>query len=200
MEKTISTEESQPAAIASREGALNTEVNEYEAQDIQVLKGLEGVRVRPGMYIGDTTVRGLHHCVYEVVDNSVDEAMAGACDTIEVTLLKSGGVEVKDNGRGIPVAIHPTEGVPTVQVVMTQLHAGGKFDGKAYETSGGLHGVGVSVVNALSIHLEAEVAINRKLYRQEFRQGIPVSGLQHLGDVHNRRGTRVRFKHYGLPR
>lgn len=193
MEKTISTEESQPTAIASREGALNTEVNEYEAQDIQVLKGLEGVRVRPGMYIGDTTTRGLHHCVYEVVDNSVDEAMAGACDTIEVTLLKSGGVEVKDNGRGIPVAIHPTEGVPTVQVVMTQLHAGGKFEGKGYKVSGGLHGVGVSVVNALSNRLEVDVYRDGQKYSMAFEKGLVADELTSAPTDQERTGTVIRF-------
>ncbi|MCB1460543.1 MAG: type IIA DNA topoisomerase subunit B, partial [Nitratireductor sp.] len=167
----------------------------YSAADIQVLEGLEPVRKRPGMYIGGTDERAMHHLFAEVIDNSMDEAVAGFASWIEVELDAQGFLSVTDNGRGIPVENHPKfRDKSTLEVVLTVLHAGGKFDGKAYETSGGLHGVGVSVVNALSIHLEAEVAINRKLYRQEFRQGIPVSGLQHLGDVHNRRGTRVRFK------
>lgn len=193
MEKAVSTEELQPTAIASREGALNTEVVVYEAQDIQVLKGLEGVRVRPGMYIGDTTSRGLHHCVYEVVDNSVDEAMAGACDQIEITLLQSGGVEVKDNGRGIPVAIHPTEGVPTVQVVMTQLHAGGKFEGKGYKVSGGLHGVGVSVVNALSNRLEVDVYRDGQKHSMAFEKGLVADELVSEPSDHEGTGTVIRF-------
>lgn len=193
MEKAVSQDEYQATAIASREGALNTEVVDYEAQDIQVLKGLEGVRVRPGMYIGDTTSRGLHHCVYEVVDNSVDEAMAGACDEIEVTLLKSGGVEVKDNGRGIPVAIHPTEGVPTVQVVMTQLHAGGKFEGKGYKVSGGLHGVGVSVVNALSNRLEVEVYRDGQKHTMAFEKGLVVEELVSGKSDHEGTATVIRF-------
>ena len=193
MDKAVSPEESKATAIASREGALNTQVVDYEAQDIQVLKGLEGVRVRPGMYIGDTTTRGLHHCVYEVVDNSVDEAMAGACDRIEVTLLKSGGVEVKDNGRGIPVAIHPTEGVPTVQVVMTQLHAGGKFEGKGYKVSGGLHGVGVSVVNALSNKLEVEVYREGKKHSMSFAKGLVDTELVSEASDHEETGTVIRF-------
>ncbi|HIB69421.1 MAG TPA: DNA topoisomerase IV subunit B, partial [Phycisphaerales bacterium] len=193
MDKAVSPEESKIAAIASREGALNTQVVDYEAQDIQVLKGLEGVRVRPGMYIGDTTTRGLHHCVYEVVDNSVDEAMAGACDRIEVTLLKSGGVEVRDNGRGIPVAIHPTEGVPTVQVVMTQLHAGGKFEGKGYKVSGGLHGVGVSVVNALSNKLEVEVYREGKKHSMSFAKGLVDTELVSEASDHKETGTVIRF-------
>ena len=193
MDKAASTDESQIAAIASREGALNTEVVDYEAQDIQVLKGLEGVRVRPGMYIGDTTSRGLHHCVYEVVDNSVDEAMAGACDTIEIILRKDGGVEVRDNGRGIPVADHPTEGVPTVQVVMTQLHAGGKFEGKGYKVSGGLHGVGVSVVNALSNRLEVEVLRDGQLHSMAFEKGIVKEKLKSKKSSKEGTGTTIRF-------
>lgn len=193
MDKAVTQDESQIAAIASREGALNTEVVDYEAQDIQVLKGLEGVRVRPGMYIGDTTSRGLHHCVYEVVDNSVDEAMAGACDTIEVILRKDGGVEVRDNGRGIPVATHPTEGVPTVQVVMTQLHAGGKFEGKGYKVSGGLHGVGVSVVNALSNRLEVEVLRDGAIHSMAFEKGLVKDTLTSESSDAEGTGTTIRF-------
>ncbi|MFZ1813064.1 MAG: DNA topoisomerase IV subunit B [Rhizobiaceae bacterium] len=167
----------------------------YGASDIQVLEGLEPVRKRPGMYIGGTDERAMHHLFAEVIDNSMDEAVAGHASWIEVELDAQGFLSVTDNGRGIPVEDHPKfKGKSTLEVVLTVLHAGGKFDGKAYETSGGLHGVGVSVVNALSIHLEVEVARNRRLYRQEFRQGIPIGGLQELGDVHNRRGTKVRFK------
>lgn len=193
MDKAVSPDESQVTAIASREGALNTEVVDYEAKDIQVLKGLEGVRVRPGMYIGDTTSRGLHHCVYEVVDNSVDEAMAGACDQIEVILRKDGGVEVRDDGRGIPVAIHPSEGVPTVQVVMTQLHAGGKFEGAGYKVSGGLHGVGVSVVNALSNRLEVEVLRDGAIHSMAFEKGLVKDELVSESSDLEGTGTTIRF-------
>ncbi|GAA0194963.1 DNA topoisomerase (ATP-hydrolyzing) subunit B [Glutamicibacter creatinolyticus] len=143
----------------------------YGAQDITVLEGLEAVRKRPGMYIGSTGPRGLHHLVYEVVDNSVDEALAGYCDTIEVTLQADGGVRVEDNGRGIPVDVHPTEGKPTVEVVMTILHAGGKFGGGGYAVSGGLHGVGISVVNALSRRVETEVRREGYAWRISFANG-----------------------------
>lgn len=150
----------------------------YEASDITVLEGLEAVRKRPGMYIGSTGERGLHHLVYEVVDNSVDEALAGYCDHIEVTILEDGGVRVQDNGRGIPVDLHPTEGKPTVEVVMTILHAGGKFGGGGYAVSGGLHGVGISVVNALSTRVDTLVKRQGSEWRMSFANGgVPVSPL-----------------------
>ena len=150
----------------------------YGAGDIQVLQGLEPVRLRPGMYIGSTGPKGLHHLIYEVVDNSIDEALQGMCDTIEVTILKDGSVSVSDNGSGIPVEKHPQTGKSTVETVLTILHAGGKFKEGAYKVSGGLHGVGVSVVNALSTKLIAEVKRNKKLYRQEFSRGIPQTELE----------------------
>ncbi|WP_193177682.1 DNA topoisomerase IV subunit B [Oricola nitratireducens] len=168
--------------------------DEYDASAIEILEGLEPVRRRPGMYIGGTDDKALHHLFAEVIDNSMDEAVAGHATFIEVSLDAEGYVSVYDNGRGIPVDPHPKhKDKSALEVIMTTLHAGGKFDSKVYETSGGLHGVGVSVVNALSDDLEVEVARNRKLYRQRFSRGHPVSGLEELGDISNRRGTKVRF-------
>jgi len=167
---------------------------DYDASSIEVLEGLEPVRRRPGMYIGGTDAKALHHLFAEVIDNSMDEAVAGHATFIEVSLEADGSLTVSDNGRGIPVDPHPKfKDKSALEVIMTTLHAGGKFDGKAYETSGGLHGVGVSVVNALSDSLDVEVARNRQLYRQRFSRGKPLGGLENLGEVHNRRGTRVRF-------
>ncbi|MEM6464447.1 MAG: DNA topoisomerase IV subunit B [Pseudomonadota bacterium] len=166
----------------------------YSAADIEVLEGLEPVRRRPGMYIGGTDAGALHHLFAEVIDNSMDEAVAGHANFIEVELDGEGYLSVTDNGRGIPIDPHPKfKNKSALEVIMTTLHAGGKFDSKVYETSGGLHGVGVSVVNALSDKLEVEVARNRRLYRQTFSRGVPSAKLEDLGEVHNRRGTRVRF-------
>ncbi|EMY34966.1 DNA gyrase subunit B [Arthrobacter crystallopoietes BAB-32] len=165
----------------------------YGAGDITVLEGLEAVRKRPGMYIGSTGPRGLHHLVYEVVDNSVDEALAGYCDTIDVTLLADGGVRVKDNGRGIPVDLHPTEGKPTVEVVMTILHAGGKFGGGGYAVSGGLHGVGISVVNALSRRVETEIRRQGFTWHQSFADGGKPVGQLRKGEPTEETGTMQTF-------
>ena len=165
----------------------------YGAGDIQVLEGLEAVRRRPGMYIGSTDYRGLHHCVYEIVDNAVDEALAGYCTDIIITIKHDGSVEVQDNGRGFPVGIHPKVGRPAVEVCLTMLHAGGKFGGEGYKVSGGLHGVGASVVNALSSHLMVTVYQGGKVYRQEYNRGKIEYDLKIIGDAGDRTGTTVQF-------
>jgi len=165
---------------------------QYDAHNITVLEGIEAVRKRPAMYIGDTSVRGLHHCVYEVIDNSIDEALAGYCSKIIVNLNADGSVSVRDNGRGIPVDMHATEKKPALTVVLTTLHAGGKFDSDSYKVSGGLHGVGVSCVNGLSTWLEAEVRRNGKVYHQRFEKGHPVSELATIGET-SETGTTITF-------
>ena len=168
-------------------------MSDYSASNIQVLKGLEAVRKRPGMYIGSTGPKGLHHLVYETVDNSIDEAMAGHCDKIIVALEKDDVVRVEDNGIGIPVDIHPTEKISALELVLTRLHAGGKFDKSSYKVSGGLHGVGVSCVNALSDWLEATVKVNGHIYRQKYERGVPKTKVEIIGDTEEH-GTTIRWK------
>lgn len=166
---------------------------EYSADNIQILEGLEAVRKRPAMYIGSTDVNGLHHCVYEIVDNSIDEALGGYCDTIIVTVHSDNTIEVIDNGRGIPVENHPIYKESALEIVLTKLHAGGKFDNESYKVSGGLHGVGVSVVNALSSEMKVEVYRNDKIYAQSYRKGIPTGKVKVTGET-KKRGTRTVFK------
>ena len=175
--------------------ASNREIiqKDYTADSITILEGLQAVRMRPAMYIGSTDTRGLHHLVYEVIDNSIDEAMAGFCTRIDVVLHLDNSITVRDNGRGIPVDIHPKEGVPAVQVVMTKLHAGGKFDNDTYKVSGGLHGVGLSCVNALSEQLEVTILRGGYRWKQKYSRGVPLENLQRMGESDNH-GTTIRFK------
>src|SRR5690554_4833196 len=167
--------------------------NSYSADSIQALEGMEHVRMRPSMYIGDVGPRGLHHLVYEVVDNSIDEALAGHCDSIQVIINQDNSISVQDNGRGIPVDMHKKEGVSALEVVMTKIGAGGKFDKDSYKVSGGLHGVGVSCVNALSDHLRAEVHRDGKVWEQEYSQGKAMYPVRTAGET-NITGTKVTFK------
>ncbi len=192
MAKTTMQDGSNAATIVAEAESTAAALNDYTAADIQVLEGLEPVRTRPSMFIGSTDVRGLHHLVFEVVDNSVDEALAGLCDRIVVTIHEDCSVTIEDNGRGIPVDVHEKTGVSALETVLTRLHAGGKFGGKSYKVSGGLHGVGVSIVNALSIKLVATIYQAPYVYQQEYRSGAPLGKVERIGKS-DRNGTTIHF-------
>ena len=192
MAKKILENESGTATLVAEAEPTAADLNDYTAADIQVLEGLEPVRTRPGMFIGSTDVRGLHHLVYEVVDNSVDEALAGLCDRILITIHADCSVTIEDNGRGIPVDVHEKTGVSALETVLTRLHAGGKFGGKSYKVSGGLHGVGVSIVNALSLKLVATVYQAPYIHEQEYRNGAPLGKVERVGKT-DRNGTTIHF-------
>ena len=192
MAKKVLENESGTATIVAEAEPTAADLNDYTAADIQVLEGLEPVRTRPGMFIGSTDVRGLHHLVYEVVDNSVDEALAGLCDRILITIHADCSVTIEDNGRGIPVDVHEKTGVSALETVLTRLHAGGKFGGKSYKVSGGLHGVGVSIVNALSLKLVATVYQAPYIHEQEYRNGAPLGKVERVGKT-DRNGTTIHF-------
>ena len=179
--------------MAEKKKRNSKKENQYTAKQIQVLEGLKAVRKRPGMYIGSTSSRGLHHLLDEVVDNSIDEAMAGYCKKIEVTIHPDNSVTVTDDGRGIPVDIHKETKLPAVTIVLTKLHAGGKFGGSGYRVTGGLHGVGISFVNALSEWLEVEVARDSRIFFQRFEKGNAVTTLKKIGKS-SRTGTKITFK------
>ncbi|HEU4962438.1 MAG TPA: DNA topoisomerase (ATP-hydrolyzing) subunit B [Bacilli bacterium] len=183
-------------ANLSQETNASVNAPVYDENQIQVLEGLEAVRKRPGMYIGSTSARGLHHLVWEIVDNGIDEALAGACDHVQVAINKDNSITVSDNGRGVPTGIHPKMGIPTVEVVYTVLHAGGKFGGEGYKVSGGLHGVGASVVNALSERMQVTIKQKGQVFRQEYERGVPQYGLKVIGEMEpgERSGTIVTFK------